>query len=173
MAGEAIQTRFGKLLVAESAFRGGRPLEEGIAEAWHREGENGTPRRFSGAELIAYFSMGVSGYLKEVKPRDEVETGLGKVVCRCVESTGSGKLRPARGRSAKEAGDEEQEVKALPERGLVYRAWLSDDVPFGVARFEVWAKIDGDATRPVFEARVVRTGSAAPSTKWKLPERKP
>jgi len=102
----------------------------------------------------------VSGHLREIKDREGITTSLGTFLCKHVESTGRETLRPAR---KGPGGEKDLQTQTLPEQALTYRAWLSDAAPFGVVRFEIWAKIGSGPDRPVFVASIVRSGTGAKS----------
>lgn len=163
MEDKSIETRYGKMLLAEEPLLKGQPLEDNVLEGYHQEGKNGPILQFSGAQLTEYFSMGVSGQLTQIKDQDKISTRLGTFMCKYVESTGKGQQRPARSGSDKVKEEEKPRPQGNGERKLVYRAWLSDEVPFGVARFEIWANTGQGSSRPVFVAQAARTGKGAKS----------
>lgn len=152
MAGKTFETRWGKLLVSETVFTQGQTLEDSVAEAYHQEGVDGKVLSMSGNQISDYFTMGIRGELKLVK-QEELETKLGKLTTKRVMASGAGKQRPNR----------TKDVEDPVHRTLEYRAWLTNEVPFGVARFEVWGRVGDEAPRKVFWAEAVKTGTGAKS----------
>lgn len=153
MSGADIVTRYGKMLVREKAFTEGQSLEDNVLEAYHQENIRGPIKRMTGSEINDYFTMGIRGELKQIKEKEEVTTKFGSLTCRYVEGNGRGRLRPAR---------LAQTEKAI-ERSLEYRAWLTNQIPFGIARFEVWAKVGTDSAWLAFAAEAARRGTGAKS----------
>lgn len=152
MEGSTFESRWGKLLVAETVFTGGQSLEESVAEAYHQEGSDGRILNMSGNQISDYFTMGIRGDLRLLK-QEEIETKLGKFSTKRVLAKGKGRQRPNR----------VQEDVELVQRDLEYRAWLTNDIPFGVARLEIWGRVGDDPARRLFYAEAAKVGSGAKS----------
>lgn len=162
----ALATRIGKFLVLEKAFAAGGKLEDYIQEAFHQEGGTGASfvRKISGKQVYDYFTMGVSGQLFEGETGKAVQTRLGKFTTRTVSSSGLGKLRSAKSLvDDKAPAGGEADAPLMNEHGLEYRAWLTNEAPFGIARFEIWAKMGEKPPQLVFNAEAARKGSGAKS----------
>lgn len=133
--------RTGSFLIQEDAYLKRGSLENSVIEAYHREGPQGSVRRLEGRELAEYFTMGIRGDLKQVSSSQDFVTGLGTVSTRNYSTHGFRRLgSPANGSTDGGSTIDEQER----EEPLEYRCWLSDEVPFGIARFEVWATVPSD-----------------------------
>lgn len=162
--GEPFEIRYGKMLVTEKAFTKGHALEESVSDAFHQEGVKGPILRMTRKQITEYFSMGVRGELEFVKDV-EVKTKLGNFKCRQMLANGKGRQRPAKTQKGEDQKEDNDKGKVPPaeQRDLEYRAWLADDVPFGVVRFEVWAKTKDAPPRMVYSAEVIRRGEGAKS----------
>jgi hypothetical protein len=133
-----------KFLVPVKAFAKAPTLRDHVDSVIGQE-DSQAPHTLPAAARRTFLEMGLSGgdaVLKEVRAREKVEVPLGKYEARPVR---------ARGKS--------------DERELEYRGWLTDEVPFGCARFEV---IEG-AGKVIFAAKAVRSGRDA---KAEVDERK-
>lgn len=159
--GKPFEVRLGKLLVAEEIFAQKQSLEEAVLEAYHREGSDGAVVRLTGDQIADYFTMGIRGELDFVK-NEEIKTKLGTFQGKQVFAQGKGRLRPAK-KNDNQPGKEEPQQPVVEVRELHYRAWLANEVPFGIARFEVWAKVGTDPTRKVFSAEAISRGDGAKS----------
>lgn len=162
MEGNTFDTRWGKLLISENVFTQGQTLEDSVAEAYHQEGVEGRLLNMSGSQISDYFTMGIRGELRVVKQED-IETKLGKFASKRVLASGKGKQRPNRAR---------EDVDPV-QRDLEYRAWLTSDIPFGVARFEVWGRVGDEPVRLLFQAEATKIGSGAKSEINVRPVQKP
>jgi hypothetical protein len=132
-----------RLLVAEKAFRENGSLQGNVAEALAQDSHGGPVTALEGARLEEFVNLGISGpeaALRTVADRVEVETPLGKFITRQVSARGK------RG-----------------ERLLEYRGWLTEQVPFGWARFEIHETAGKAAPRTVFTAVATRCGQDARS----------
>jgi hypothetical protein len=140
-AGDKKKWQLRKLLVAEKAFRGGRPLQECLVECYHQDDASLTATRLSGKRLDEFLGLGLGGgvSLREVQAKEEVVNKLGKYGARHVSATGR-------------AGEVTRE----------YHAWLTEEVPFGVAKLAVREKGGGGAER-VFTAVATQSGRDAKS----------
>jgi hypothetical protein len=131
-----------KLLVEEKSFADGKALDGCLRDCFHHDDANPNAIRLSRKRIGEFLRMGFPGddlALREVKEKEEVQTGLGKFTARHVSVGGKG------------GGKQE------------YQAWLAKDVPFGVAKFEIREPV-GDGWRIVFAAAVTRSGKDARST---------
>jgi hypothetical protein len=155
--GDGVKTRYGKILVEEEALLKGEPFEDHILVAYHQEGKNAPVLQYSGAQITRFFTMGIRGRLKQGKTEDEVATAAGPFKCKQVESGGHPQVHLA-------VDNDKKEQKPANQRTLAYRAWLSDGVPFGVVKFEVWSTSAQESTdRRVFVAQFSRSGQGARS----------
>jgi hypothetical protein len=128
-----------KLLVEEKAFADGKALQDCARDCFHHDGANSQATRLSGKRLGEFLRMGIAGddlTLRVVREMEEVPTGLGKFTARLVSAGG---------------GDHKSE----------YRAWVTRDVPFGVAKFEIREPMGG--ARTIFVATAERSGTDARS----------
>jgi hypothetical protein len=154
----ATLTRYGKLLVAEEALLAGQPLEGAVIEAYHKEGKNGPVARFSGKQMNTYLTMGVAGQHEVVSDSASAETGLGVFTCKYVTATGK---VPQKLQAGKVQADKQ---RLAGDASLQYRAWLTSSVPFGLAKFEVWAYPGaGQPAVELFSAVATSTGEGAKS----------
>jgi hypothetical protein len=149
--GPGLKYRSRKLLVAEEAFARNRVLRGNVIECWEQVKEGGPFTRLTGRRLQDFLGMGFEGSearLRTVREKVEVETGLGKR---------SAKLVSANGRPGK--------------RTLEYRGWLSEEVPFGWARFEIREARGRSSQQTIFTAVVKRTGRKLADRKVRRSER--
>lgn len=154
---ESMVQRIGKFLIREDAYLSRGSLEDSVIEAYHQEGPKGTIVRLEGRKLTDYFTMGIRGDLKEVAASEKVNLPMGAFDARRLSTHGHGIQIPAGGRDSSAAPGEEEE-----EHPLEYRCWLTKEIPFGIARFEVWAKPRStDPTQIVFSAAALRQGANA------------
>jgi hypothetical protein len=144
------------MLLAEEPFKLGLPLKNQVAEAYHQEGVKGWVKSAVGDEILSYFTMGVHGDLHERKDRESLETKLGKFTCRVVSTEDN--RRP----SPESALPSPEKKPGADGRNLEYRAWLTDDVPFGWARLQIWGKMNDDL-RLLFSAEASGKGTGAKS----------
>jgi hypothetical protein len=134
-AGET-KREYRKFLVPVGAFAKAPTLRDHLDSVIGQD-DSQAPHTLSTTARRTFLEMGLAGddaVLKEVRPREKVEVPLGKYEARTVR---------ARGKSG--------------ERELEYRGWLTDEVPFGCARFEV---VEG-AGKVIFAAKAVRSGRDA------------
>jgi hypothetical protein len=139
---EESRQRVRKLLVAEQAFGRTRSLPDNVQEGFERVGSDGTVR-LSAQRLDDFVRLGLrpttSGFAT-VQAREKIELELGKFVSRHVSIQGESR-----------------------SRAVIYHGWLTDEVPFGCARFEIREEKDGAAPRILFSATASRTGKGARS----------
>jgi hypothetical protein len=131
-----------KFLVPVKAFAASPTLRDHVDSVIGKEGSE-APHALSSSGRQAFLEMGLNGEgaaLKEVLARVSVEVPLGKYEARKVR---------ARGKSS--------------EHELEYRGWLSPDVPFGCARFEIFEIPAGAAPKRIFAATAARSGRGAKS----------
>jgi hypothetical protein len=140
-SGERTHVQCRKLLVAEKAFTNGQPLENCVLDCFHRE-DGQEVIRLPRNRTAAFLRLNLSGdlTLREINAREEVTTGLGKRTARHVTAGGKD-------------GSGTQE----------YHAWLSNDVPFGVVKFEIHEWNDPNPPRVLFTAAAKRSGKGAKS----------
>lgn len=139
--GERTKRELRKLLVAEKALQLGRPLLECVVACYDQDAVSGGVTVLSGKRTNDFLSMGIRGdgaRLREMRPRDDVLTALGAFTTRKVAARGT-----------------------LDNRVLHYRGWLTDQVPFGWAKFEVEQTTGADAARVVLSAAAVKRGVGA------------
>jgi hypothetical protein len=140
-AGDKKQSQHRKLLVAENAFRAGQPLAECVSECYHQDGASRTVTRLSGRRLHDFLSLGLGEGVsfREVQAKEEVVTKLGKYLARHVSATG-----------------------LVGEVSREYHAWLTSEVPFGIAKLTVHEKGSKGAER-AFAAVATQSGRGAKS----------
>jgi hypothetical protein len=140
-AGEETKWQRRKLLVAEKAFADGKPLADCLLECFHQDDGNRAVVRLSGKRLDEFLGLGLGGAatLREVQAKEEVASKLGKYAARHVSATGK-------------AGEVTRE----------YHAWVTKEVPFGIARVEVRAK-GGSGPERAFTAVATQNGRDAKS----------
>jgi hypothetical protein len=137
------QHHWRKLLVAEGTFARSRALRGSVIECWEQEKAGGPVTRLTRRRLEDFLGMGFGGseaHLALVRDNVEVETEVGKR---------SVKLVSVRAKVGK--------------RALEHRGWLTEEVPFGWARFEIWEATGKIPPRRLFQAVVARTGQGARS----------
>jgi hypothetical protein len=142
LADDAKACRLRKVLVSEPALGQGKPLTEAVVRGFRQHGPDGPVLPLSPGQRADVLGMGFTlpnAALTEVQADATVLTGLGKKKTRYVRA------------AAKEAG-----------RTLEYHGWLTADVPFGWARFEIREPTDG-AAKTTFRAVAQATGSGARS----------
>jgi hypothetical protein len=130
-----------KLLVEEKAFADGKALEDCVRDCFHHDDANPNATRLSRKRIGEFLRMGIAGddlTLQVVKEKEEMHTALGKFTTRLVSAGGG-------------AGAHQPE----------YRAWMTREVPFGVAKFEIRERMDGGAARTLFVATAERSGKEA------------
>jgi hypothetical protein len=129
-----------KFLVPVKAFADTPTLRSHVTSVIGQENSD-APAALRPARVRTFLDLGLtadSATLEEVRARESVEVPAGKYRARHVR---------ARSRSG--------------DRELEYQGWLTADVPFGCARFEVFERSgDGQAKR-VFAATAARTGRDA------------
>lgn len=132
-----------KLLVAENAMRAGRPLIESVVACYDKDNATAKVTLLAGKRTHDFLSLGVRGEtatLHEEQGKAELQTKLGKFLARQVSAQGN-----------------------LENRTLQYRGWLTDQAPFGWAKFEIKELSDRAAPRLVFTATVAKRGQDAKS----------
>lgn len=135
---EGAKSKVRKLLVAEKAQGNSPPVAGAIAEAYVKDGDNVAV--LGPAEIKAFLNLGITGELKEVSARETLEGRLGKLSARRMSA------RNTKG-----------------EKVLEYQGWLTKDVPFGCARFEIHEKSTDAGWRVLFSALAARAGTDAKS----------
>jgi hypothetical protein len=134
--GDQTKREYRKFLVPVKAFAKAPTLRDHVDSVIGQD-DSQAPHTLSATARRTFLEMGLSGddaALKEVRAREKVEVPLGKYEAKAVR---------ARGKSG--------------ERELEYRGWLSADVPFGCARFEV---VEGTG-KTIFAAKAARSGRDA------------
>jgi hypothetical protein len=137
---EQTRREFRKLLIAEKEFAAKPTLRDHVRMVIGQEGD-ASPELFSPGRARDFLNMGLNdpdAALKEVAAREEVSTPLGKYKARHVM---------ARDKSG--------------ERTREYHGWLTADVPFGCARFEVREARGDGPLKVVFTATAARSGKDA------------
>jgi hypothetical protein len=134
--------RYRKVLVAEAVLQKGRPIQEAVSEAYRQEGKTGTVTLLPRSRWHDLLGMGFGApdsVLQEVEPAVATQTKLGKVTARHVHAPGIN-----------------------DGRSLDYHGWLTQEVPFGWAKFEI-REVSGGITQTIFTAAAVKTGQGAKS----------
>ena len=129
-----------KLLIAEKAFAAAPTLRDHVRTVIGQDG-SAAPLTFSASRARDFLNMGLDApdaSLKEVRPRAKVTTPLGEYEARRVT---------ARSESGKRVRE--------------YDGWLTADVPFGCARFEVCEGAADGPRKVVFTATAARRGKGA------------
>ncbi len=138
--GEETKREYRKVLIDEKAFAAAPTLRDHVRTVIGRD-DDAAPQVLAADRARSFLNMGFEdsgAALKEVRAGERVSTPLGDYKARHVT---------ARERSG--------------ERTREYDAWLTTDVPFGCARFEVReAKGDGPL-KVVFTATAARSGKGA------------
>jgi hypothetical protein len=132
-----------KFLLAESACASRGTFAEEVALCYGQEGRDGpvTPISANGVETL--LNLGLARdctAVKEVASFEEVSTGLGVLPTRHIVASGW-----------------------YGRRQFEYHCWLTREVPFGWARFEIRELSSGPSGRVLFSATVVKTGQGARS----------
>jgi hypothetical protein len=138
--GDETKREYRKLLVAEKAFAAAPTLRDHVPTVIGQDGSE-APALLSAARARDFLDLGLSGsdaVLKEVAARDKVTVPLGKYEARHVR---------ARDKSG--------------ERAQEYHGWLTADVPFGCARFEMREGKGDGPVKTVFKATAARSGKGA------------
>jgi hypothetical protein len=140
--GDAKKWQRRKLLVAEEALAEGKPLVDCVRDCFHQDDVNPNVVRLSAKHQREFLrlNMPVDLALKEIQANEEVMTGLGKLTARHMSAVVT-------------EGTKRQE----------YHGWLTKDVPFGVAKFEIHEKSGDAAPRVLFTATANRSGKDAKS----------
>jgi hypothetical protein len=140
--GSQTKREYRKLLVAEKAFAAAPTLRDHVRAVIGQDG-SAAPLTFSASRARNFVNMGfdaADASLKEVRAREKVSTPLGRYDARHVA---------AQSRSG--------------ERVREYDGWLTADVPFGCARFEVREGSGDGPRKTVFTATAARSGKGAKS----------
>lgn len=158
--GDQFEPRLGKWLISEAEYGRTRSFEASLLEAYHQEGQGGLVQRMNGSQISQYFTMGVSGELEFVKDTT-LTTPMGQLKVKEMAANGRGRQRLAseiRKDSEKDLVVQAVSAPASSPYEMEYRVWISDEVPFGVARFEVWGQSQRFGRTLLFSAtaRVVR-----------------
>jgi hypothetical protein len=129
------------VLVAEKAFREKPTLAEHVRVVLGTEGDNRAVAPLGDTARRDFLGLGITGpgaALREVEARAKVTVPVGTFVARHVSSRGR-------------RGD----------RTLEYHGWLTAEVPFGCARFEVREGTGEGPLRTTFTAVVAKRGDGA------------
>jgi hypothetical protein len=138
--GDGAKREYRKFLLPVKAFADAPTLRDHVTSVIGQGGSE-APHTLSRTARRSFLELGLTGDeagLKEVRAREKVEVPLGKYETREVRARGT-------------AG----------ERELEYRGWLSAEVPFGCARFEIYEGPAGGAAKKVFAASAARSGRDA------------
>ena len=138
--GGETKREYRKFLVAAKAFAAAPTLRDHVGTVIGQDG-SAAPLLFSAARARDFLNMGFDApdaALKEVRARARLTTPLGKYEARQVT---------ARSKSG--------------ERVREYEGWLTADVPFGCARFEVREGQGDGRLRTIFTATAARSGKGA------------
>ena len=139
-AGDQTQREYRKFLIPEKAFAAAPTLRDQVRTVIGQD-DSAAPLLLSASRTRDFLNMGFDApeaVLKEVRARVKVTTPLGKYEARQVT---------ARSQSG--------------ERLREYEGWLTADVPFGWARFEVREGPRDGPGQTVFTATAVRSGKGA------------
>jgi hypothetical protein len=139
-AGGETKREYRKIQLAVKAFAAAPTLRDHVRTVIGQDG-TAAPARFSPARARSFLEMDFgtdAAALKEVQAREKVTAPLGKYEARHVRARAEG------------AG-----------RTLEYDGWLTADVPFGCARFEVREGKGAAAGKSVFTATAARSGKDA------------
>jgi hypothetical protein len=140
--GGETRREYRKFLVPVKAFTDSPTLRDHVSSVIGQDNSD-APAELSAKRARTFVSMGLTGEdaaLKEVRAREKVELLLGKYETRHVRARGM-----------------------RDDSELEYQGWLSNDVPFGCARFEVLEIPQGGPVKRVFSATAVRAGRGARS----------
>ena len=138
--GDETKREYRKLLIAEKAFAAAPTLRDHVRTVIGQDG-SAAPLTFSASRTRDFLNMGLAApdaELKEAEARAKVTTPLGRYEARRVT---------ARSKSG--------------ERVREYGGWLTADVPFGCARFEVREGQGDGRLRTIFTATAARSGKGA------------
>jgi hypothetical protein len=138
--GDETKREFRKFLVSVKAFADAPTLSDHVTAVIGQD-NNDTPAALSPARARTFVTLGLTAEdatLEQVRAREPVEVPLGKYQARHVR---------ARSRA--------------DDRKLGYQGWLTGEVPFGCARFEVFEKSASGPPRRIFTAVAARTGRGA------------
>lgn len=136
--------RWRKVLVAETALQKGQALPEAVVEGYKQNGPAGAVLLLPRPQLGDLLGLGFTNpdaAFQDVNAEELVQCKLGKFVSRHVHAVGK---------------DE------VDGRTLAYHGWLTKDVPFGWARFEI-RELTGGASKTIFTATAVKAGQNAKS----------
>jgi hypothetical protein len=134
------EDRVRKLLVSERAFQKTHALAESVVEAYEQNGPRAKEVLLSAQRREDFISLNLRALddaWKQISASEKVEVPLGKYTARHVTAKGR-----------------------MEERKLSYDGWLTDDVPFGWAKFEMH-DCSGDEPKRVFRASAVSTSRKA------------
>jgi hypothetical protein len=134
--GDKMRREYRKFLVPVKPFAADPTLRNHVTAVIGQD-DSTLPFGLSPSGRQTFLELGLTGKdaaLKAVSTREEVEVPLGKYLARHVRARGK-------------AGDRE----------LEYQGWLTGDVPFGCARFEVFEGPAGKGLR-IFAAAATRSG---------------
>jgi hypothetical protein len=137
------KTEYRKVLLDEAGFQASPTFQDQVRGVWGKKGDRGSVVSLSASRAEDFLGLGFrrgGAALREVEADEQVTVPLGKYTARHVRARGS------RG-----------------ERELEYHGWLTKDVPFGCARFEVREVPRTGPARTIFTAAAARSGSKAKS----------
>jgi hypothetical protein len=140
--GGETRREYRKFLVPVKAFTDSPTVRDHVSSVIGQDNAD-APAGLSAKRTRTFVSMGLTGEdvaLKEVRAREKVEVPLGKYEARHVRARG-----------------------LHDDWELEYQGWLTNDVPFGCARFEVFEVSQGGPVKRVFSATAVRAGRGARS----------
>lgn len=135
------QPRLRKVLVDEKKFKQTQSLPDCTVEAFEQSGPRAEVIRLTAPRLDAFLRMNLrdsDGQLKEMSAREEIQFGQSKCVARHV--AGQGRTNG---------------------RALRYDGWLTDEVAFGWAKFEIHEQNGIGPPRLVFSASATKSGKGA------------
>lgn len=141
--GDAEKTEYRKLRLDEAGFQANPTFQDQVRDVWGKKGDRGSVVPLSASRAEDFLGLGLrrgGAALREVEPETRIEVPLGKYTTRHVRASGT------RG-----------------ERELEYHGWLTKDVPFGCARFEIREVPRSGPARTIFTAVVARSGNEAKS----------
>jgi hypothetical protein len=141
--GDQTKVHARKLLLAEKGVAKGGSFDDAVAAVFDRAGADGPVTKLSPARAHDFLTLGLRGdgvTLRAVGEREKVETKLGTFLTRHLSARG-------------ERGG----------RTLEYHVWLTAEVPFGWAKFEVREAAGKAASQTVFTAVAVKSGEGAKS----------
>lgn len=138
--GDKTRREYRKFLVPVKAFADAPTLRRHVTSVIGQDDDK-APFGLKPEGRRAFLELGLTeddAALKEVRAREMVEVPLGKYEARHVRARGK-------------AG----------ERVLEYQGWLSVDVPFGCARYEILETSGDGPAKRIFTATAARTGRGA------------